>query len=400
MSALETTGAVLVALPLVLLIYAYLGYPLILRAAASGRTGEGPPPTAAESGDADGGPDGWPEVTLLVPAYNEEENIRSTLENLLALDYPEELRQILVVSDASSDRTDEIVREFSPGGVELLRLDRRRGKTRAQAEALPRIRGEVVVNVDASVSVPPHALRPLVRPFRDPEIGVVSGRDVSVGSLDETGGGEGSYVGYEMWVRELESRTGGIVGASGCFYAVRREIFSESVPGDLSRDFCSVLLARERGFRAVSAREAVCEVPRSDSLRGEFRRKVRTLTRGLHTLAFKRGLLNPFRSGAFAFKLFSHKVCRWTAPLAAVGAVPGVAMLGVSPVAVGAGAAGGGALAAALIRGEERLPLPKAVRFVLYAVAANAAAVVAWRNLIRGRAQAVWEPTRRPAGGG
>lgn len=397
MSAMEVTGAALVALPVLLLMYAYLGYPLLLRAA--GRREEPEEPASPSRGEREA--DGWPRVTLLVPAYNEAENIRGTLEDLLALDYPEERRQILVVSDASTDGTDEIVREFSSRGVELLRLDRRRGKTRAQAEAVPRMRGDVVVNVDASVSVPPGALRPLVRPFRDPAVGVVSGRDVSVGSRDDAAGsGEGSYVGYEMWIRELESRTGGIVGASGCFYAVRREIFSEPVPEDLSRDFCSVLTAREMGYRAVSARDAVCEVPRSDSLRGEFTRKTRTLTRGLHTLFFKRGLLNPFRSGAFALKLLSHKVCRWAAPLAMVGAIPGAALLGVSWATVAAATLGGGALAALLIRGEARLPLPKAVRFVLYGVAANAAAVVAWRNLILGRAQAVWEPTRRPAVGG
>src|SRR5205814_5211215 len=140
-------------------------------------------------------------------------------------------------------------------------------------------------NTDASVRIDRRALKLLVAEFADPAVGVASGRDVSVAHAEA----EANFVykhktAYEMWVRDLETRVSGIVGASGCLYAVRAELHRQAVPGDLSRDFGSALLARRRGLRAVSVPEAVCFVPRGASLRQEYRRKVRTMARGLRTL--------------------------------------------------------------------------------------------------------------------
>src|SRR5581483_7170481 len=162
--------------------------------------------------------------------------------------------------------------------------------------------------------------------------------------------GEGGYVGYEMWLRALESDVAGIVGASGCFYAARAPLHREAVPEALSRDFAAALIARERGYRAVSVADAVCFVPRTASLVQEYRRKVRTMVRGMGTLRYKRRLLNPFRYGLFAWMLWSHKVCRWLVPwalLAALGVLAAAAA--TSPAARWVGAAfGAGAAAAAL----------------------------------------------------
>src|SRR5690606_39198192 len=124
----------------------------------------------------------------------------------------------------------------------------------------------------------------------------------SVGDLSAEGNqGESGYVGYEMRVRALETRLGSIVGASGSFFAMRREIHEPDFPEQLSRDFASALMAVERGFRAVSVEEAICLVPRTRSLRTEFRRKARTMARGLETLWYKRHLMNPLKHGAFAW---------------------------------------------------------------------------------------------------
>src|SRR5207245_2850849 len=149
-------------------------------------------------------------------------------------------------------------------------------------------------------------------------------------SLDDRANpGEQTYVGYEMWVRGLETRVFGIVGASGCLYAIRKDLHMRSLPEALSRDFAAALAARECGLRAVSVPQALCFVPRSASLRQEYWRKLRTVTRGLTTLWYKRSLLNPARYGLFAWLLFSHKVCRCLTPLAPVpphaapGAPPG-----------------------------------------------------------------------------
>jgi len=170
-------------------------------------------------------PEQWPLVTITLPVYNEENRLRRKLDELLQLDYPSDRRHILVISDASTDGTDDIAREYADRGVELLRLSRRGGKSAAENAAGAALRGEIVVNSDATVQVPPQAFKPLIRAFQDPTVGVASGRDVSIGAVEkEANGGEQGYVGYEMWVRALETRAGSIVGASGCFYGIRREI--------------------------------------------------------------------------------------------------------------------------------------------------------------------------------
>src|SRR5262245_58880555 len=305
---------VLVGLPVAFAAYSYLGYPVLLRVVSLFKPAK-PPATD---------PEPWPSISISVPAYNEEASIRATIESLLALDYPRDRCQIVIISDASTDRTDEIVAEYADRGVDLLRLGNRSGKTAAENAAASRLRGDIVVNTDATIRILPKSLKPLIRTFQDPTVGVASGRDRSVGDLSVVATSEESrYVGYEMWLRSLETACGSIVGASGCFYAIRRELHQSLFPEALSRDFASALVAKEHGFRAVSVDEAVCLVPRSVSLPREFHRKVRTMARGLETLWFKRHLLNPFRYGAFAWMLASHKLCRWLvfllAPLMFIG---------------------------------------------------------------------------------
>lgn len=415
MSGAEILAALLVGLPAGLTVYAYAGYPLLLRFAGRGRwvsgsAGEGGPsigeaggdqgPNAAGRGPAAGSePETWPEIGILVPAHDEADTLGEMLRRLLEADYPEARRQILVVSDNSTDGTDELVSGID--GVELLSLGRRHGKTRAQQAALERLRGEIVVNVDASIGVPPDSLKPLIRAFRDPTVGVASGRDVSVaGDGSREGSGEAGYVGYEMWVRRLETRRGSVVGASGCFYAARREVFAASLPEGTSRDFASVLVAREMGYRSVSVEEAVCLVPRTSSFGAEFRRKTRTMTRGLHTLWHLRRLLDPIRFGGFSFMLFSHKLCRWAtlpaAPLALVGAV---LLAGSGPAALTLAAASLSAPALVLlaVRTEGRWPWPRPLLRALFPAAVAVAGVRAWAALLGGRARATWEPTRRPS---
>jgi cellulose synthase/poly-beta-1,6-N-acetylglucosamine synthase-like glycosyltransferase len=385
-----TLGIILVAAPLVLLLYAYLAYPLILAALARVRPSPEPPPPTAE----------WPAISIAVAAYNEEAQIRELLESLLALDYPADRRQILVVSDASTDGTDAIVSTFEGRGVELLRLESRAGKTGAENAARSRLGGEIVVNTDASIRIHPDAIKRLVVWFGDPGVGVASGNDVSVDRGGATGGreGEASYVDYEMRVRALETRVGGIVGASGSLYAIRASIHDYALPARYSRDFAAALVAREQGFRAVSVPEALCTVPRAGSLRQEYRRKVRTMVRGMDTLIFKRHLMNPFRHGAFAWMLFSHKLCRWLVPVAGAGAVLGLALLSVSHVWARWLLVAGvivAALAALGWYGSGRRRLPPALSLLSYGVAGNVAALAAWLRVLRGAGSPIWEPTRR-----
>ncbi|MGH7657997.1 MAG: glycosyltransferase, partial [Gemmatimonadales bacterium] len=157
--------AILLLLPVGLMLYAYLVYPLLLRAGSIAADGKLP----AED------PPEWPTVSITVPAHNEAGSIGDTIEALLTLDYPAERRQILIVSDASTDGTDDIVRRYANRGVELLRLETRGGKTAAENAAARHLTGEIVINTDATIRILPDALKPLIRVFQDRTIGVASG---------------------------------------------------------------------------------------------------------------------------------------------------------------------------------------------------------------------------------
>lgn len=386
-------GWILVGIPVTLVLYAYAGYPLILRL-----VGLRHPPARPSARPAE-----WPTISISVPAYNEETQIRGVIESLLKLDYPTDRRQILIVSDASSDRTDEIVREYADRGVELLRMPVRAGKTAAENAAAARIRGDIVVNTDASIRIRPDALKPLLSRFADPTVGVASGRDVSVARTEvDANAGESGYVGYEMGVRALETRISGIVGASGSLYAIRAHLHRVPLKASLSRDFAAALIAREHGYRAVSVDEAVCYVPRAASLRREYRRKVRTITRGMETLVHKRHLLNPVRYGSFALMLWSHKVCRWLVPWAGVVGLLGLSLLAfVSPLAIVA-LLGAVLFCAAgwvgwLLSAREERAVPRVWSVPAFILAGNVAALHASLRALRGDENPVWEPTRREA---
>ncbi len=388
-TSLDTAAVAILLLPAASLGYAYVAYPLLLRGMLWFRA---PRPAAAE-------PQSWPLITITVPAYNEARTIAQTLDRLLALDYPPERRQIIVISDASTDGMDDIVRRFADRDIELLQQPIRLGKSAAENAVHAHARGEIIVNIDATTIVAPASLKALIREFSDPTVGVASGRDVSVGSVGDANQGESGYVGYEMWVRRLETQLHSIVGASGCFYGIRRHLYDPQFPLTLSRDFASAILAREGGYRAVSAEGAVCGVLRTPDLAAEFPRKVRTMKRGLQTLWYKRALLNPFRYGAFAFFLWSHKVARWApyplllpAGLALIVLATrhrqAAALLVAAVVVLALGIIG--------LRWPTTSRPPKLIALAGYAVAANAAGLLAWwQSLQAGRGSAIWEPTRR-----
>ena len=387
---------VMLVVSLGLCVYAYVGYPAILTVLGRFRR----VPTPESSG-------AWPSISIVVPVHNEAAVIAETLERILAVDYPGERRQILVVSDASSDGTDEIVKGFAARGVELLRIPERGGKTAAENAARGHLTGEIIVNTDAAVRVDAVAVKHLVAAFSDPSVGVASARDVSVSSWNAAANpGEQAYVGYEMRVRDLETRVSGIVGASGCLYAIRRDLHLPFMPEHLSRDFGAALTARERGYRAVSVPAALCYVPRSLSPHREYRRKVRTMARGLRTLWHKRALLDPRRYGAFAWMLWSHKLCRWLVPWALLFATLALLALawqggtrGYGWAVVGLAAAGVAALGAGIgwVWPTGR-PMPRWIAMPTYAVSGTIAALQAWVTALGGRGTALWEPTRRGLG--
>lgn len=390
---MTTLAVLLILLPVGLAGYAYVGYPAVLWLVARFR------PVVKPTDPAE-----WPFISVTVPVYNAAATLAATLDALVAADYPAERRQIVVASDASTDDTDTIAASYSNRGVELLRIPVRRGKTAVENAVNGVVRGDIVINVDAAIGVPAQSLKALVRAFTDPTVGVASGRDRSVGDATtaESARGEGGYVGYEMWVRSLETRVGSIVGASGCFYAYRRVIHRKTLPEGLSWDFASALFAAEHGLRAVSVQDAVCVVPRSGSLEAEFRRKVRTMTRGINTLLYKRALMNPVRYGRFALMLISHKLCRWLVSLTLPAAVVGLVVLSAgSTIAAALLAAALATVSAAIItiRWQGGAKLSPLVALPGFLCASMIAGVIAWQEVFRSERVPIWEPTQRPGAG-
>jgi hypothetical protein len=274
----------------------------------------------------------------------------------------------------------------------------RSGKTAVENAACSVIRGEIVVNSDASIRLHPGAVRRMVANLIDPAVGVASGRDVSVAGDRAANTVEAGYVGYEMRLRRLETESGGIVGASGCCYAIRADLHRIPIRSDLSRDFSAPLTARANGFRSVSVDDAVAFVPRTTSLRREYLRKVRTIARGMETLFRSRQMMDPMRYGSFAWKLISHKVCRWLVPLSAVPAAVGLLILARTQAWAAWLTAAGLLVAIVAVTGAawpESRRMPRLVGVVAFGVAANVAVIHAVIRVLNGRDDKVWEPTRR-----
>jgi glycosyltransferase involved in cell wall biosynthesis len=216
---------------------------------------------------------GTPRVTVVVAAHDEESVIERRLENLLGLDYPPELVEIVVASDASSDRTDELVSAVAAREprVRLVRAPRG-GKVAAQDLAVRETTGEIVAFSDANATWAAPALRKLVRNFADPDVAYVCGQ-LRLESADGTNR-EGAYWRYELALRESESALGSITGGNGSIYAVRREDYVEVDPR-FGHDLSFPYLMVQRGRRAVYEPEAVAFEKPSRDIEDEYRRKVR-----------------------------------------------------------------------------------------------------------------------------
>ena len=363
-------------------IYAYGGYPLLVWIVARRR------PAAALRHTA---PPDLPAVTMIVPVHNEVARIADKIANTRSLDYPRDALHVVFVSDGSSDGTVDAVRAASDERIHLIELVERSGKAGALNAGLAFARTPLVVFSDASIALQPDAITAIVRPFTAPDIGCVSGEDRIEGSA-----GEGLYGRYEMFLRRQESRLGSIVGASGSFYAQRRELCGE-FPPNVAPDFLSVLRTVGQGFRAVSEASAVGYMTAVDDPRDEFARKVRTILRGITTLGQHLHLMNPLSYGWFAVALVSHKVMRWLVPgflmvmllaSALLAGAPLYALVLVAQLAFYV-------LAYAAYRGSVPALLSTAGRVASYFTAANVATLVAWGKYFRGTRQELWSPSRR-----
>ncbi|MDH3628278.1 MAG: glycosyltransferase family 2 protein [Acidobacteriota bacterium] len=283
------------------LVYIYAGYPLLVALIARCR------PRPVRKGDR------LPDVTILIAAHNEAESIEATIRNKLELDYPPEKLQVRVISDGSTDGTDEIVRGLSSSRVRLIRQESRGGKTLALNRGIVETDSEIVVFADANSLHAPDALRALVANFVDPEVGYVTGKMIYTDeSGSPVGDGCSAYMRYENLLRRLETQAGSIVGVDGGVDAIRRGLY-EPMREDQLPDFVLPLKVTAAGYRVVFEPEALLREPSLDRAGDEYRMRVRVSLRALWALHDMRRLLNPFRHGLFAWQLFSHKVLRYAA---------------------------------------------------------------------------------------
>jgi cellulose synthase/poly-beta-1,6-N-acetylglucosamine synthase-like glycosyltransferase len=364
--------------------FAYFGYPLTL--AVIGRFISFTPRREAI----------FPSVTLIITAYNEEKRLRKKLENTIKLDYPRDKLQVIVASDGSTDKTNDIVRDFADRKVELLDVKERKGKENAQKEAIKAARGDIIVFSDVATILDPYGIREIVSNFADPAVGCVSSEDRMI-EESGGGGGEGFYLKYEMWLRKLECSVNSVVGLSGSFFAARREVCEDFSP-KMQSDFRTLLSSMRKGMRGISDPLAIGYYQEIKDKSREFDRKVRTVIRGL-TVFFKNlEFLNVFEFGLFSYQYVCHKLLRWLVPLFLLAALIANAwcasrsgfflwLLVAQVIFYG--------LALAGIAGGEKASANVAVKIPKFFVLVNASILVAWLQFLGGERLTMWNPSVR-----
>jgi cellulose synthase/poly-beta-1,6-N-acetylglucosamine synthase-like glycosyltransferase len=293
---------------LALILYVYLGYPLLLLSGLLGRRKPAPRRSIL------------PSLSILVPAHNEQRMIRAKLQNLLSQDYPADKLEILVGDDGSTDATASIVRDSQHRGVRLFIAETRRGKSAVQNQLVARARGEILVFTDADCLLPQNALRTIVEHFAADNVALVT-NCASILNKDETGivKGEGLYWKYERWLRGEESDRGLLAMASGSLFAMRRLLWTPLDP-NVGDDFVLPLRVAKAGFRNVlETRVSAATQLTQNQANSMLRMKMRIISKDLYGLLSNPACLNPFQVGPVAISLWSHKLLRWAVPYFLLG---------------------------------------------------------------------------------
>ncbi len=339
-----------------------------------------------------------PKVSLVVAAYNEAGVIEDKVKNALDLDYPADRLEMVIASDGSDDGTNEIVRRYANGRVRLLELGRV-GKAAALNAAVEAAGGDVVLFSDANSILDRGAVRALVRPLADAEVGGVAGNQVylSPESGDASVVGEQQYWDFDRMLKQAQSTAGSVTGATGAIYAIRRPLF-RPVRADVNDDLLTSLQVIAQGYRLVFAPDAVAYEPVVETTSQTFSRRVRVMARGLRCIVVMRALLDPRRYGFFAVQLLSHKLLMRTAviPLLLLAACTATlwnhgwfyrAALIAQAAFYALGALG-------MLFADRKLAKSKLFAFPAYFCLVNAAAAKAIWQLFRGEKHERWEPDR------
>ena len=367
-----------------LLFYVYAGYPLLLAVIAIFFRRRRP------------GPGYCPRISVLIAAYNEEAAIERKIRQTLELEYPADKIEILVLSDCSTDRTDEIVKALPDSRVRLLRMAERRGKTHAQNEGIKQARGEVIIFSDATAVYHRKALLYLACNYQNAKVGAVSGRyqyfDPQGNS--PTGLGSVAFWNYENMIKKFQSRIKTITGCCGCIYSVRKAAYTELAP-DVISDLVQPLEAIKKGYTVVFEDRALAYEETTQSTAEEFSMRVRVVTRAMRGLLSAGDLLKPWKFFWPAFQLWSHKVLRWMVPLFLLVLLAANLFLLDSPLYRITLALQLAFYAAAIVNMLAPLHRKwKPLGIPLFFCTLNAAALVSMVEICRGRKYVTWQTVR------
>ncbi len=290
----------------ILLFYTYLGYGLLLWLWLKWKKISSPP--SAHTGFAR---EEWPEVTLVVAAYNEGQCLREKVANTRQLLYPSGKLNLVVVTDGSTDGSPEWLSQME--GVQVMHEPQRKGKVAAINRAMAAMSSEIVVFSDANTLLPPNALYRLIAPFSNAEVGAVAGeKRVMTDSHSQAVGGEGLYWKYESALKRMDAAFHTVVGAAGELFAIRRKLFKPTPTDTILDDFMISMHIAALGYKVAYDPEAYAMEKPSLNMTEELKRKIRISAGGIQSISRLLPLLNPFRFGKLSFQYISHRVLRWT----------------------------------------------------------------------------------------
>ena len=260
-----------------------------------------------------------PNISIVISAYNEEKSIQEKLENLASLNYPQDKLEVVIISDASSDKTDEIVKNFAQEGklkIKFYRQPSRRGKIAGYRKVYPHLEGEIIIFTDATSILEKDSLLYLVSNFADESVGCVGGLIKYVNPAKASvGEAEGIYWKYEKKIRELESALCSLPSVSGTFYAVRKELYPYKMREWLADDLVVPIYVKKQGFHTVLDEKAICYERTVSSIKEEIAKRVRITIQNIRGLIEQKDILNPFKYGLFSLIIISHKLFRLLVPI-------------------------------------------------------------------------------------
>ena len=273
----------------------------------------------------------YPDVTLMICAYNEEEVIREKMENIRQLDYPKDKLCVMWVTDGSNDHSNELLSEYKD--ITLVFSPERRGKAAAMQHGLKENKNDIVVFTDANTMLNAESIKEIVRLFMRKDVGCVSGEkrvmarqaaaSAANGSSQVAAEGEGIYWKYESTLKRWDSDLYSAMGAAGELFAVRMSVYEAAPSNALLDDFMISMLILKKGYKIAYTNKAYAMEYGSANMEEESKRKRRIAAGGLQSIWWLRSLMNPLKYPMVSFQFVSHRVLRWSVtPFAMLALIP------------------------------------------------------------------------------